>query len=192
MVRKATSEDLEQIQKLHDQYILDISKVYDPEYGTRVQKNGFTVSSEENNLLKRIQESLIFNVSVVDEKFAGYIDINKEIYFPEEAENIIWLDLESKNVYFHRDDATVLHHITVSPNFKGKGIASELLNKSLEELKKKSYRHLFSIVTSGPLTNCASILFHTKMGFKRVCVTKPIDLFGLKNYESLLFYKQIL
>lgn len=26
----------------------------------------------------------------VEGKIAGYIDINKEIYFPEDAENIIW------------------------------------------------------------------------------------------------------
>lgn len=192
MIRKAAAEDLEEIQKLHGQYILDISKVNDPEYGAKVQNEGFTVSSGESDLLKRIQESLIFNVSIVDGRLAGYIDINKEIYFPEDAENIIWLNTDLKNVYFHQEDSIKLHHIATSPDFRGKGIASELLNKSLEELKEKGYKHLFAIVTTSPLTNNASIAFHEKMGFKKVCITKPIDLFSLKNYESLLFYKQIL
>jgi len=192
MIRRATQEDVKEIQQLHDKYVLDISKINDPEYCVKVQKEGFTVSSGGNNLLKRIQESVLTNVLIVDEKLSGYIDINKEIYFPEDAENIVWLDSKLKNVYFHQNDSITLHHIATSPDFRGKGVASRLLNNSLSELKEKGYKHLFAIITTGPLTNNASIAFHKKMGFKKVCVTKSIDLFGLKNYESQLFYKEIL
>jgi len=192
MIRKAKVEDLEQIYPLYKRYALDISKVNDISYSSKIQKEGFFIDlSDKEDCKKRIRSSLIFNVLEDNKKIVGFIDINKEIYFPEEAPNIVWLNKEAKFEYFKGKNSTVLHLIAVEPRYRGKGVADELLQNSEEELKKKGYKNIFAIVTTGPLKNNPSISFHNKMGFKKVCETKPIDLFGLKDYESVLFRKTI-
>ncbi|PIS22871.1 hypothetical protein COT49_03120 [candidate division WWE3 bacterium CG08_land_8_20_14_0_20_40_13] len=193
MIRKAMINDIENIWKLHEDFRLDVSMVNDNDYLAKSQGNGFIVSdSTKEEIKKRIEGSLLFNVWEEDGKIVGLIDVNKEIYFPEEADNIIWLDKDLKSEYFHGNEGITLHYVAVDENYRGKGIATSLYKNSLETLKGKGYKHLFSIVTIAPVTNCPSIIWHTKMDFKRACVTMPIDLFGLKDYMSLLFYRPIL
>lgn len=192
MIRKANHADLDQIWKLHADYILDVNRVAEPEYGAEVQSRGFIVSeSTKDDIAKRIDKSLIFNVYEENGQILGLIDINKEIYFPEDAENIIWTSDELKNSYFHRDDSIVLHYIAVDMDSRGKEISKKLFDSGVKQLAVVGFKDLFSIVTTGPLTNCPSIIWHTKMGFDRACVTIPIDLFGLRNYTSLLLHKKI-
>jgi L-amino acid N-acyltransferase YncA len=192
MIRKAVPNDLEQIYRLYQNYSLDTTKVTDSNYAANVQRDGFLIALEsKKDIADRIQNDFLFTVFEEDGKVAGFINVNKEIYFPEEANNIIWFDKALKKQYFHDDTSIVLHQIIVDETYKGKGIGKKLLEESIQTLRTASYKDLFSIVTLGPVTNCASILFHTKNGFGRVCVTMPIDLFGLKNYQSLLFHKRI-
>lgn len=191
MIRKANVKDLKQVKRLHDLYVLDVSRLSNPNYIAKVKKEGFTVSPGKSDLSRRIHESQIFDVYEIDGKIAGYIDINKEVYFPEEADNIVWVDPKLKTLYFKGKDTTCLHHIAVLPEHKKKGVASKLFKNSLEKLRTKGVKYLFAIITTGPVANKPSIVFHQKMGFIKACETKPIDLFGLKNYESVLFYRKI-
>lgn len=191
MIRKADQTDLDQIWQLHADYILDVSLVAEPKYGAEVQSRGFIVSeSTKVDIAKRIDNSVIFNVYEENGRILGLIDINREIYFPEEAGNIIWTSNELKNSYFHRNDSIVLHYIAVDKGSKGKGISNKLFINAVNQLEATGFKDLFSIVTTGPLTNCPSIIWHTKMSFDRACVTMPIDLFGLKDYTSLLFHRK--
>lgn len=192
MIRKATLDDIDQIWKLHTDYIFDVNRVSESDYGTQVQSRGFIVADlTREDVLTRIQKSHIFNVYEEDGKVLGLIDINKEIYFPEEATNIVWLDSKLKEKYFRGDKSIALHYIAVDSCAKGKNIAKQLFGDALTQLAQKGYTDLFCIVTTGPLTNCPSIIWHTKQGFHRACVTLPIDLFGLKYYTSLLFHLSI-
>ncbi len=192
MIRKATINDLEQIHSLYKEYSLDISHSGDIGYATKFQRDGFLIAVEnKEDIAKRIQNDTLYDVFEENNKIAGFININKEIYFPEEADNIIWFDNESKQKYFHADTAITLHEIIIDQVYKGNGIGKQLLEYSLRKLKEKDYTDLFSIIALAPLTNCASLLFHTRNGFERACVTMPIELFGLKNYQSLLFHKKI-
>lgn len=192
MIRKATLDDLDLIYSLYKSYSLDISRIDDPEYATYVQMNGFLIDLENKQRFEeRIKNNLLFNVFYQSREILGFVVVNKEIYFPKEADNIIWFDKRLKDAYFHSDKSTVLHEIIVDRYHTRKGIGSQLLEFSIKKLGGLGYTDLFSIVATGPLTDCPSILFHTKSKFKRACVTKPIDLFGLKNYESLLFHRDI-
>jgi len=192
VIRKANQADLDQIWKLHADYILDVNRVAEPEYGAEVQSRGFIVSeSTKDDIAERIDKSVIFNVYEENGRILGLIDINKELYFPEDAENIIWTSDELKHSYFHRDDSIVLHYIAVDKDYSGMGISKKLFVDAIKQLAVAGFKDLFSIVTTGPLTNCPSVIWHTKVGFDRACVTMPIDLFGLKNYTSLLFHRKI-
>lgn len=193
MIRKATPNDIDQVWKLHADYILDVSRASESYYGAQVQSRGFIVADlTKEDILTRIQKSHIFNVYEGAGNILGLIDINKEIYFPEEADNIIWLTPELKEKYFYDDKSITLHYIAVDTQAKGKNIAKQLFDGALNQLVQEGCKDLFSIVTTGPLTNCTSIIWHTKMGFSRACVTLPIGLFGLKDYTSTLYHKKLL
>ncbi len=192
MIRKATPDDLESIYSLYKANSLDITNLVDPTYATKIQRDGFLLDLEEkSDILERIQTNTIFNVYELEGNVVGFININKEIYFPEDSDNIIWFDNDLKNKYYHRDSSITLHEILISQTHKEQGIGKQLLENSLQILKEMDYTDLFSIVVFAPLTNCASVLFHAKNGFERACVSMPTDLFGLKNYQSVLFHLQI-
>jgi|ERR1700722_6583137 len=192
MIRKATINDLENIYSLYQANSLDISRLTDAEYSTRVQHDGFLVALDnKDDIRERIQTNFLFNVYEVEGNIAGFITINKEVYFPEDSDNIMWFSDKLKAIYYHSDTFMTLHEIIVDQSYKGKGIGKVLLEDSLKTLKEKKYTDLFSIVTTGPVTNCASLLFHTRNDFERACVSMPDDLFGLKNYQSLLLHKKI-
>lgn len=192
MIRKATPDDLETIFSLYEANSLDISRITDPVYATKVQRDSFLIALEDKNeMLDRIQSNLLFLVYETEGKVVGFININKEIYFPEDADNIIWFDDSLKKSYFHSDTSITFHEIIIDREYKGQGIGKKLLDESLKTLKEKQYTDLFSIVAFAPVTNCASLLFHERNEFQRACVSMPFDLFGLKNYMSLLFHKQI-
>jgi GNAT superfamily N-acetyltransferase len=192
VIRKATSQDLDQIWGIYKDSALDVSKAGDPNYGAKVQKEGFVIeTSDKEDLLRRIKTSRIFNVYIENGETLGFVDINKEIYFPKDADNIIWLKPKAEDEYFHGKETITLHLIAADKSHQNEGIAKMLLEDAETKLKKAGITQLFAITTTGPLTNCPSITWHTKMGFERVCITLPIDLFGLKNYTSLLFRKTI-
>jgi len=190
-IRSAQPSDYSVIKKIHDTYLLDVSKIKHPFYLSDVQKQGFIVNTGQNDLRDRISNSQIFDVIEKDNQIAGFIDINYELYFPPTASNIIWFSQKLKSLYFNSSKTTVLHNIITSPNFKQQGIARKLVTNSFNKLKKLGIKNIFSIVTTAPVTNCPSIIFHTNLGFSRACVTMPKTLFGLSNYQSLLFYKKI-
>jgi len=193
MIRKAQPDDIEQIKQIYFHYLLDTDQINEQnqDYIAQVEQTGFTVSPGKTDLLNRIKQSQIFNVLERNDKILGYIDLNKEIYFPEKATNISWTDQNLKSTYFHDQDSIALHHIAVLPEFKQQGFANKLFDHAMLQLKELRKKHLFAIVTTGPVVNKPSIIFHQKMGFKQVCQTAPIDLFGLKGYESVLFYRKI-
>lgn len=192
MIRKATTNDLEDIDFLYNSHSLDISRVTDTIYATKVQRDGFLIALDsKNDIYERIQTNFLFNVYEMQDKIVGFVIINKEVYFPEDSDNIIWFNKKLKENYYHSDTFITLHEIIVNQTYRRKGIASFLLEDSLKILKEKHYTDLFSIVATGPLTNCASLLFHTRNEFERACISMPDDLFELKNYQSLLFHKRI-
>ncbi len=188
-IRDATDKDITSIQLLHDKFILDVQRADDPEYGAMVQQRGFTVSAGGSEIAQRLRTSVLLNVAEVNDEVVGYIDMSKEEYFPEDADNIIWFNKDKKAIYYHDEYALTLHHIVT--DIPGKGIATGLFENALSDLKQEGYQHVFSIVATAPLSNCASIIWHTRQGFERICTHTPIDLFGLKNYQATLFYKEM-
>ncbi|MBI2797775.1 hypothetical protein HYX70_00560 [Candidatus Saccharibacteria bacterium] len=111
IIRPAEAHDVDHIQALHDKYVLDVTKSGDPAYGAEVQQRGFTVSAEEASAGDRMKISKLLRVAEEDGDVVGYIDISKEEYFPEDADNIEWFSKDLKNIYYNDDTALTLHHI---------------------------------------------------------------------------------
>lgn len=194
MIRKATVNDSQAILGILQSFVLDITQLGNPQYESKVQKQGIFVDNGDftlEEINRRVVESIINNVWEENGKIVGIVDVNREVYFPENADNIIWFDEKRKENYYRSDKAVELHLIAVSSNYHGKGIATKLFVNALVKLKELGYTDLYSILMFGPVTDCPSIIWHAKNGFSRACVTMPIDLFGIKNYQSLLMHRRI-
>jgi len=148
MIQKADLNDIEAIYSLYSSVALDVSKIYNNEYISAVQKNGFIVALEEKkDIEQRIINDTLFVVFKENNNVLGFLNVNKEIYFPQDADNIFWFDKTLKNKYFHSNQSIELHEIIVDKNHLHQGIARQLLDYSCRELKKKDIKFLFSIVT---------------------------------------------
>ena len=78
--------------------------------------------------------------------------------------------------------------IYLSPKYKGRGIARQLMSRLIDECSKQSYRALIACITA---ENEESRSFHAKLGFKQVSLFEKVGIkFGreldVADYELLL------
>ena len=126
-----------------------------------------------------------------DNEVQGFCSIKRDIYYPEDLDEVIWLDEEAKKSYYHDESSIEVTYLLIDPDYCQKGIGTKLLENALDMAKNKGYRNFFWITTLAPLSNLASIAFITKHGGKRVNFTMPSDLFGMQNQQSMLFMKKL-
>lgn len=184
IIRQATLEDQEQILSLQSQNILDnkISQNINPE------KSGFLIG---NYLPTDFQNDIqqIFLVAIINHDIVAYLRINDHKEYIDNDKKI-WHSLALKNHYYQNPHKEI-GAIVVQDKYRNLGIAGKLLTTCCEQLKKQQINYLFSIIPLAPYRNFASLKFHEKNGFKQIASAKPSDLFGLKNYQSSLFIKEI-
>ncbi len=191
MVRQAIKDDLRQIFALYGKVKLEREKLGDPKYEADIQKRGFLLGlDDEHALAKEIDESFLSLVALESNAVCGYlIADHRDKYTDDEGKT--WFNSELKNVYYHDPHSMSITTIAVDPHWSEKGIASELLSTVEAELRARAFKHLFSIVTIAPVTNCPTIVWHTKNGFRRLAMGQPRKLFNLENYSGVLLHKEI-
>lgn len=192
-IRRATLEDLDSLNNIHTKVILDRSKLGDASYEADIQNKGFLLGTDDpHDIAEEITGAHEFLVFEEENKLLGYAIADhreEERYYDDEYKT--WFDLALKELYYSSPKAMSLSTIATDPDSIKKGVATALL-KSLEyNLLGERFTHLFSIVSLAPLTNCPSLLWHTKNGFKRLTMGKPRKLFELDNYSAVLLYKEI-
>lgn len=101
-----------------------------------------------------------------------------------------WVVTDLKSVYFSKPHAG-LGGISVLPEFGRTGIATNLLESTVNLLRKKDIKYLFSFVVISPITNFPSMIWHEKIGFERIAILNPDSLFGMDNYQSILYGKKL-
>ena len=191
MIRKATVTDINFIFEIYSSYCIDEKRVDHADYQYEIQKTGFLLGLNNKKTIKDlIKTADLFLVDDYNTKIRGYVIFNKEKDFKDDNFKI-WLDISSKKRYYNDPSAISIYEIAINKEYKAKGVASELLIRSEQILKKKGIKIIYSIVTIAPLTNCPSLLFHHKNGFRRVAMGIPRTLFKLKNYSSILFEKPV-
>jgi N-acetylglutamate synthase-like GNAT family acetyltransferase len=193
MLRDATISDLEKLQELHNRVQLDITKLGDPEYESLVQKKGFLLGTDEaHDMSEELEKAYKFSIAEEDEKILGYLiaDHRHEQKFYDD-EYKTWFNTELKDFYYSNPKGMTIATVVVDPDHAGEGIASSMLNELETQLKTDNIEYLFSIVVLAPVTNCPSIVWHTKSGFRRLAMGRPRRLFELDNFSSVLLYKKI-
>lgn len=192
VIRKASPSDIDGIMGLYERVKLERTQLGNRRYETRIQKRGFLLGLDNRKTYKSlIREARIFLVAEEGGRIIGYIIADhREKYYDDEYKT--WFDLKLKDVYYRDPKAMSISHIAVDPDFSGKGIATALLQKLEEELKDQGFKHLYSIITLAPVTNCPTIIWHTKNDFRRIAMGRPREtLFNLEWYVGVLLHKSL-
>ncbi len=190
-IRKATIEDLDPIFAIYQRVALDRSKLGDVSYESQVQKNGFLLGLEsKDDYQQLIHEAYQFLVAEDNGSLLGYIIADhREKFYDDEYKT--WFDEELRGIYYTSSHAMTVAGIAVDPNSDKKGVATQLLQILEQQLIAEGFTHLYSIITLAPLTNCPTIVFHSKNGFKRIAMGRPRPLFDLENYSGALLSKSL-
>lgn len=194
MIRIARKGDIDHLVELYNKVKLDRNKLGNRDYDAEIQKRGFLLGlDKKETLLEQIENAYGFLIEEGYGKVLGYLiaDHREEQKFYDD-EYKTWFDPALKNYYYHNPKGMTIALVAVNPEVSGKGVATELLETLEERLKKESFEYLFSIITLAPLTNCPSVVWHTKNGFKRLAMGRPRRLFELDNYSGVLLYKKLL
>lgn len=192
-IRDAHSADLQQIQDLHDKVKLDLSRLGESEYDAEIQKKGFLLGTDDaHDMPEELKNAYKFLVAEDNGIILGYLiaDHRKEQKFYDD-EYKTWFDKELKDYYYSNPRGMTIATIVVDPESTKKGIATSLLNNLEGTLKENDFEYLFSIVVVAPVTNCPSVIWHTKRGFKRLAMGRPRKLFELENFVSILLCKPL-
>jgi N-acetylglutamate synthase-like GNAT family acetyltransferase len=191
LIRSAQIDDLSKIFEIYTSSTLKRDLLYDRGYRYRIQKSGFLLGLDtKESLGLLIDDAHFFLVAEDENEIQGYLIADHNDKFIDD-EYKTWFDPEIKELYYNSNNVMSVHTLAVHPSYKGKGVASHLISNLVLKLKEEGIKYLFSIVTLGPLTNCASLLFHTKRGLKRLAMGSPRTLFDLENYSSVLMYKEL-
>jgi GNAT superfamily N-acetyltransferase len=192
-IRKATLGDLDSLNTIHASVILDRSQLKDVAYQADIQNKGFLLGTDDpHDIAEEISNAHQFLVAEEENKLLGYAIADhreEEQYYDDEYKT--WFDLSLKELYYNSPKAMSLSTIATDPSIIKKGVATSLLKSLEEQLLGEEFTHLFSIVSIAPLTNCPSLLWHTRNGFQRLAMGKPRRLFELDNYSAILFYKEL-
>ena len=192
MIRKAEEKDLEQLLDIYSRVALDRSRLGDLAYETQIQKEGFLLGIDsEEDYRKQLSEAYSFLVFEDNGKILGYlIADHREKFYDDEYKT--WFDHNLKEIYYRSPQAMSLSTLATKPNSFQKGVATALLNHLQNQLRKEGYQYLYSIITLAPLTNCPTIVWHTKNGFTRLAMGKARGkLFDLPWYSGVLLYKRL-
>lgn len=192
IIRKALQTDIEGIMRVYKKERLDRSQINQRDYLVDVQKRGFLLGLDSQEIYQRlINEAHLFLVAEADQKIIGYlIADHREKFYDDEYKT--WFDLELKEIYYHHPRAMSISHLAVDYDYSRQGVATILFQKLIAVLKDEGFKHLFSIITLAPLTNCPTIVWHTKNGFRRIAMGRPREmLFDLKWYVGVLLYRSM-
>jgi GNAT superfamily N-acetyltransferase len=189
MIRPAEISDFNAISNIKRSLALEIDRVNDYKYKINIQRKGFLIPSDYTQEEHVVDINKIFLVYEEEGLVKGYIRIDEKQELDQNAD-VYWFKPEIKKIYFSPLHANI-GGIAILADTRRKGIASKLIARSIEEVKKKNINYLFSFVTLSPFINIPSIILHEKSGFDRIAVSKPHKLFGMDGYQSFLFGKNI-
>jgi len=182
-IRNAKETDYKGISLLRKDIVL--SSQTNPSQFNKLEDAGFVIGEyTREEFLHDLNK--IFLVAEVKQRIAGYVILSDEKEFFDNDYKI-WLDKKYKVEYFGKKSIE-LKVINTGLN-QGKGVGTALLYEAMKFAKKQNKLFLFSIVTTAPVINLPSIKFHLKHGFSVSAIRRPGNLFGLENYQCILFRK---
>jgi GNAT superfamily N-acetyltransferase len=191
-IRQVKATELAELLQLINSNVIDPVRINDKDYISKLSSEGFLVGKVHEDEIKRMLDR-IFLVVTSKQRIIGYLRIDEEIDvdFKElDMQGMVdWVHTDFKKYYYqlpHYEIGGVL----VTKEFSRKNIGASLLYKAMEMLKYKNLKYLFSFVPVSPVRNEPSLKFHLKNGFKVIAKLQPLELWGMKHYQSVLLMKE--
>ena len=168
--------------------MLDPTRLTDPEYRVRLQARGFLLplALSVDEFCKDAEKYTLFEH---EREVLGYMLVDDCQELSTEMD-VVWLQRSSQEQYLAKPHADI-RGIGVSPEAGRRGVATKLLHATEDRARARDISHLFSFVVISPVTNVPSVLFHEKNGFDRWTVLEPCSLFGIDDYQSILYAKSL-
>ena len=190
MIRKAIAHDYSALMHIKHTLGLEVSYLDDLDYKVKMQKAGFLLKTPSYTPEEfQIDLDKIFLVYEDNGKAVGFIRID-EIQEIDRTAKAWWNMPEIQDAYFSLPHADI-GGIAVLPEVANRGVATDLLNRAIDEIRNKNIPYLFSLVVVSPITNTPSILFHEKNGFQRLALVTEPDYFEYKQYQSIIYGKSL-
>ncbi len=190
MIRQARESDFEEIITLRKTLAIEIDNLSNQTYRLSVQKSGFLLKKPypKEEYIKDLQKT--FLVANKNEQILGYSRIDEKQEMDKE-DIALWYNPNLEKEYFSLPHRSI-NAIGVLPHVKRQGIATSLLNRIIEEITKEQIPYVYSSVIISPITNLPSLLFHEKHGFDRIALISEPEVYGMKNFSSVLYRKTLL
>ena len=160
MIRKVRLQDTKEITDIYNEYVLHSVATFETEplHEKEMQRRISQISS--------VYPYLIYEL---DNKIAGYCYAHA------------W---KERDAYKYTLETTVY----LAPRYTGRGIGKQLMQRLIEECRKRGYRALVACITEG---NEASNSLHRKLGFRQVSHFEKVGLkfnrwLDVLDYELLL------
>ena len=191
-IRQVKATELAELLQLINSNVIDPVRIADKDYISKLASEGFLVGKLHEDEIKKMLDR-IFLVVTSKQRIIGYLRIDEEIDvdFKElDMQGMVdWVHTDFKKYYYqlpHYEIGGVL----VTKEFSRKNIGAFLLYKAMGMLKYKNLKYLFSFVPVSPVRNEPSLKFHLKNGFKVIAKLQPLELWGMKHYQSVLLMKE--
>ena len=177
---------MEQVVQISNQNLLDTSRLNDANYVTNIEKSGFFIAPcKLANILK--DENRIV-LGIKDENHVlAYIWLTKKI----EIQEYTWTDKTAQAGIINQE-AYFLKKIGMVQTQQGRGLGTTLMNNLGPLLKNHSIKFLYALVAYNPIKNLASIGFNLKHGLKQVAISPKVTYSGFKDYQCVLFAKELI
>lgn len=189
MIRAARITDFGAINQLRNKLMLNLGKMSDANYRVSIQQSGFLLPLEELSLKKYEKNLPDYIIPEYKGNFAGFLHFDEKQGMDSKLK-VTWLQPKLKAVYFSQPHAYI-SSIAVTPEAAGHGLGTVMVQAAEQRARTINAPYLFSFVVTAPVTNFPSMMLHEKNGFERIAVLDPQPLFGMENYQSILYAKPI-
>jgi GNAT superfamily N-acetyltransferase len=191
MVRKAKEEDYQSIITLRESYILDREQLHNPDYLSRIQKEGFLIRSySKTDFLSDLNNT--FLVHEEDGKLIAYLRIENSIDSDFQYDRLnVWMNNDYKDIYFNESNHAEIGAIGVAKEYLNTDVLKDLLDSAIEQLKVNGCKYLFSSVVYAPIVNMYALFLYEECGFEKVCLTTSANMNDMVDYQGLLYVKAL-
>ncbi len=188
-IRTPTQEDYHKFLAIYQQFYFDPLLAKQKAYVRTMENKGFLVGRPF--AFKDSLAAKFFKCVLLNQKPVGFIRLDHLSHeMCSSAFTLKWQgNLKIWNAFCEQRGVEI-GIIVVEEKYKGKGIAHVLLEEAERFARKAKYKNLFSWVVTHP-QNKPSLRFHRRNGFTEVAFYEAKKAWGIQNYASVLFWKQL-
>ncbi len=176
VLRTATAADVERIAEIHNSHVLRRED--------SLSGDGFLLSpTSEEDIQRKLNDPSrsILVAATIKNAVVGFVEVTERLPTGELA-TVSWRSEDVKEKFDGGDHCHVLC-VAVAREYLGRGCGQMIYHRLRQRFPKAT---LSAFIATSPVENSGSLTFHLHQGFEEVGVFQKPELYGLKNYKSVL------